>query len=160
MLIGRDGADDESTDARRGSRRGSKAFVTKKIGKCSVMVGEEVGVGEVGKQVVQYVTDGAATCNTTPDADGLTNYRECSRPLGLANGGTASVADHGDLTVAFRPDKGWMHVKLRHVAYAPVLRYSLISLPPLALKSHTYAGDRDGVTLKLKGGKTVRFPLT
>ena len=66
------------------------------------MVGEEVGGGELGKQVVQYIADSAATCNMTPDADGLTNYRECSRPLGLANRGTTSIVGYGELMVAFR----------------------------------------------------------
>ena len=52
-----------------------------------------------------------------------------------------------------------MHVKLRDVAHTPLLSYNLISLPSLALKGHTYAGDKDGVILKLKGGKIVHFPL-
>ena len=82
----------------------AQAFVAKETGKCRVMVGEEVGGGELGKQVVQYIADSAATCNMTPDADGLTNYRECSRPLGLTNGGTASIAGYGDLAVAFRSE--------------------------------------------------------
>ena len=43
-----------------------------------MMVGEEVRGGELGKQVVQYIADSAATCNMAPDADGLTNYRESS----------------------------------------------------------------------------------
>ncbi|CAM9683622.1 unnamed protein product [Ascophyllum nodosum] len=70
------------------------------------MVGEEVGYGELDKQVVQYIADSAATCNMTPDTEGLNNYRECSRPLGLANGGTTYIAGYGDLTVAFRSDNG------------------------------------------------------
>ena len=57
--------------------------------------------GELGKQAVQYIADSAETCKTTPDADGLTNYREYSQPLGLANGGTTSIAGYGDLTLAF-----------------------------------------------------------
>ena len=52
-----------------------------------------------------------------------------------------------------------MHVKLHDVAYAPLLSYNSISLPSLALKGHTYAGDKDEVTLKLKGEKTAHFPL-
>ena len=53
-----------------------------------------------------------------------------------------------------------MHVKLHDVAHAPLLSYNLISFPSLALKGHRYAGDKYGVTLKLKGGKTVHFPLS
>ena len=138
----------------------AQAFVAKETGKCSVMVGEEVGGGEPGKQVVQYITDSAATCDMTPDADGLTNYRECSRPLGLANGGTASIAGYSDLTEAFRSDNGWVHVKLHDVVHAPLLSHNLISLPSLALKGHAYAGDKYRVILKLKEGKAVHFPLT
>ena len=53
-----------------------------------------------------------------------------------------------------------MNVKLCDVAHAPLLSYNLISLPYLALKGHIlYAGDNDGVTLKLKRGNTVHFPL-
>ena len=115
--------------------------------------------GELGKQVVQYITDSAARCNMTPDADGLIDYRECSRLLGLANGGTTSITGYGDLTVAFRSDNGWVHVKLHDVAHTPLLSYNLLSLPSLALQGHTYAGNKNGVTLKLKGGETVHFPL-
>ena len=82
----------------------AQAYVAKQTGKCRMMVGEEVGGGELGKQVMQYIADSAATSNMTPDADGLTNYRECSGPLGLANGGTTSIAGYGDLTVAFRSE--------------------------------------------------------
>ena len=56
----------------------AQAFVAKDTRKCSMMVGEEVGGGELGKQVMQYIADSAAVCSMTPDADGLTNYRECS----------------------------------------------------------------------------------
>ena len=137
----------------------AQAFVPKETGKCSVMVGEEVGGGELGKQVVQHIADSAATCNMTADADGLIHYREFSRPLGLTNGGTASIAGFSDHSLAFRSDNGWMHVKLHDVAHVPLLSYNLVSLPSLALKDHTYACDKDGATLKLKGGKTVHFLL-
>ena len=123
------------------------------------MVGEEVGGGELGKQVTQYIADRAETCNMTPDADGPTNYRECNRPVGLTNGGTTSIAGYGDLTVAFRSDNGWMHVKLQDVAHIPLFSYNLTSLPYLALKGYTCAGDIDGVPLQRKKGKTVHFPL-
>ena len=65
----------------------AQTFAVTEPGKCSMMSGDEVGGEALDKQVGQYLADSAATCNMTPDADGLTNYRECSRPLGLANGG-------------------------------------------------------------------------
>ena len=95
----------------------------------------------------------------TPDADGLTNYRECSRPLGLANGEEIPIVGYGDLTVNFRTDHRWVRVKMNDVAHVPQLSHNLISLPSMTLKGHTYTGDKDGVTLKLKGGETVFFPL-
>ena len=108
---------------------------------------------------MQYIADSAATCNMTPDADGLTNYRECSRPLGLANGEEISIVGYGDLTVNFRTDHRWVRVKMNDVAHVPQLSHNLISLPSMTLKGHTYTVDKGGVTLKLKGGETVFFPL-
>ena len=79
-----------------------KVFAANATGKCSLKTGEEVGDGELDKQVMQYIADSGATCHLTPDADGLTNYRECSRPLGLADRRRISIAGYGDPTVAFR----------------------------------------------------------
>ena len=137
----------------------AEAFAVSEAGKCSVTIGDAVGGVALDKQVVQYIADSAATCNMTPDADGLTNYRECSRPLGLANGEEISIVGYGDLTVNFRTDHGWVRVKMNDVAHVPQLCHNLISLPSMTLKGHTYMGDKGGVTLKLKGGETVFFPL-
>lgn len=63
-----------------------RAFAVTEAGKCSVMVGGDVGGEALDKKVVQYIAGSAATCNTTPDANGLTNYRGCSRSL---TGGTS-----------------------------------------------------------------------
>ena len=41
----------------------AQAFVAKETGKCRVMVGKKVGGGGIGKQVMQYVADSAATCS-------------------------------------------------------------------------------------------------
>ena len=111
------------------------------------------------KQVVQYIADSAATYNMTPDADGLTNYRECSRHLGHAKEEAISIVWYGDLTVNLRPDHGWVRVEMNDVAHAPLLNYNLISLPSMTLQDHTYTGDKDDITLKLNGGETVSSPL-
>ena len=91
----------------------------------------------------------------TPDADGLTNYRECSRSLGLADKGTISIAGYGDLTVAFHSNGSCVHVKLHGVAHVPLLSYNLVSLTSLAQEGHPSAVEKSRVTLKLKGGGTV-----
>ena len=134
-------------------------FAATEAGKCSAVIDDKVGGGALDKQVVQYIADSAATCNMTPDADGLTNYRECRTPLGLANGEEISIVGYGDLTVNFRTDHRWVRVNMNDVAHVPQLSYNLISLPSMTLKGHTYTGDKGGVTLKLKGGETVFFPL-
>ena len=137
----------------------SQAFAATEAGKCNAAIDDRVGGEALDKQVVQYIADSAATCNMTPDADGLTNYRECSRPLGLANGEEISIVGYGDLTVNFRTDHRWVRVKMNDVAHVPQLSHNLISLPSMTQKGHTYTGDKGGVTLKLKGGETVFFPL-
>ena len=137
----------------------SQAFAATEAGKYNAAIDDRVGGEALNKQVVQYIADSAATCNMTPDADGLTNYRECSRLLGLANGEEISIVGYGDLTVNFRTDHRWGRVKMNDVAHVPQLSHNLISLPSMPLKGHTYTGDKDGVTLKLKGGETVFFPL-
>ena len=136
-----------------------QAFAATEAGKCSATIDDRVGGEALDKQVVQYIADSAATCNMTPDAGGLTNYRECSRPLGLTNGEEMSIVGYGDLTVNFRTDHRCVRVKMNDVAHVPQLSYNLISLPSMTLKGHTYTGDKDGVTLKLKGGETVFPPL-
>ena len=135
---------------------GAQTFA--EAGKCSVTVGDAVGGVALDKQVVQYIADSAATCNMTPDDDGLTNHRECSRPLGLANGDAISIVGYGDLTVNLRTDHGWVRVEINNVAHVPLLKY-LISLPSMALQGLTYTGDKDGISVKLNGGEIVFFPL-
>ena len=137
----------------------AQAFAVSEAGKCSVTIGDAVGGVALDKQVMHYIADSAATCSMTPNSDGLTCYRECSRPLGLANGEEITIVGYGDLTVDFRTNHGWVRVEMNDVAHVPQLSYNLISLPSMAQKCHTYTGDKDGVTLELKGGKTVFFPL-
>ena len=133
----------------------AQTFAVTEAGKCSMTIGDVVEGVALDKQVMQYIADSAATSNMTPDADGLTNYRECSRPLGLTNGEAISIVGYGDLTVNLRTDYGWVRVEMNGVAHAPLLNYNLISLPSMTLQGHTYTGDKDGIALKLNGGETV-----
>ena len=136
-----------------------KVFAANATGKCSLRIGEEVGDGELDKKVAQYITDSGATYHLTLDANGLTNYRECSRPLDLAKRRKISIADYGDLTVAFRSNESCVHVKLHDVAHAPLLSYNLVSLTSLAQEGHPSAVEESGVTLTLKEGGTMQFSL-
>ena len=136
-----------------------QVFTANATGKCSLRIGEEVGDGELDKQVAQYVADSRATCHMTPNVDGLTNYRECSRPLGHADRRKMSIAGYGDITAAFRSNDSWVHVKLHNVAHVPLLSYNVVSLTSLAQEGHTSVVEESGATLKLKGGRTVQFHL-
>ena len=130
-------------------------FAVIATGKCSLRIGEEVGDGELDKKVVQYITDSGATCHLAPEVDGLTNYRECSRPLGLADRRKVSIAGYGDLTVAFRSNDSWVHVKLHDVAHARLLSYNLVSLtrkPPICRR-----GER--INSQAKRGRDGALPL-
>ena len=129
-----------------------QAFVAKETEKRSVMVGEEVGGGNLGKQVVQYIADSVATLNMTPDTDVLTINRECSRLLGLANGGTTSITGYDDLTVAFRFNNGWVHVKLHDVVATPYFA-SIFGTQ----RSHVCRRQRWGNS-QAEGGKDRTFP--
>ena len=137
----------------------AQTFAVTEAGECSVTIGDAVGGVALEKQVMQYIADSAATYIMMPDADSHTNYRECSRPLGLANGEAISIVGYGDLTVNLRTDHGWVRVQTDDAAHAPLLNYNLISLPSITLQGHAYTGDRDGITLKLNGGEPVFFPL-
>ena len=128
-----------------------KVFAANTTGKCRLRIGKEVGDGELDKQAAQYIADSGAICHVTPDANGLTNYRECSRPFGLADRRKISIAGYGNLTVAFFLNESWVHVKLHDVAHAPLLSYNLASLTSLAQKDYPSAIEVSGVTFKLKG---------
>ena len=151
--------DDTGNGAAQRDSEEEKVFAANAAGNCNLRIGEEVRDGELDKQVAQYLADSGATCHLTPDVDGLTNYRECIRPLGLADRSKISIAGYGDLTVAFRSNDSWVHVKLHNVVHALLLSYSLVPFTSLAQEGQSSAVEESGVTLKLKGGGTVEFSL-
>ena len=130
-------------------------FAANTTGKYSFRIGEEVGDGELDKHVAQYLANRGVACHLTPDVDGLTNYREFRRLLGLVDRRKISIAGYGDLTVAFGSNDSWVQVKLNDVAHAPLLSYNLVSLTSLAQEGHPSALEKSEVTLKLKEGETV-----
>ena len=136
-----------------------EVFTGNATGKLKLRISEEIGDGELDKQVAQYIADSGATCHLSPEADGLIIYRECSRPLGLVDKSKTSLAGYGNLTVAFRSIESWVHVKFHDVAHAPLLSYNLDSLTSLTQQGHPSAVEERGVTLKLRGGGAVQFPL-
>ena len=101
------------------------------------------------------INQSAATCSMTPDVYGLTNYRECIRPLDLAKGGTTSIAGYGDLTADFHSNNEWVHVKLPDVAHT--LRPHLASI--FGTQRPHVCRRQKWVSSQAERGKTVHVPL-
>ena len=51
-----------------------------------------------------------------------------------------------------------MQVILPNVAHVPLLGYNFLSLEKMADRGHKYVGEKKGVTLHLKNGKTLFGP--
>ena len=136
----------------------AKVFTANATGRFILRTDEEVEGEGLDKQAAQYIADSGATYHLTSEADGLTNYRECSRPIGLAYKRKTSLAGYGNVTVASRSSESWVHVILHDVVHAPLLSYNLRSLTSLAQEGHPSAVEESGVSLKLNGGGTVQFP--
>ena len=51
-----------------------------------------------------------------------------------------------------------MQVVLPNVAHVPLPGYNLLSLKRMADRGHEYVGEKKGVTLHLKNGKTLFGP--
>ena len=51
-----------------------------------------------------------------------------------------------------------MQVMLPNVAHVPLLGYNLLSLKRMADRGHKYVGEKTGVALHLKIGKTLFGP--
>ncbi|CAN0397749.1 unnamed protein product, partial [Hapterophycus canaliculatus] len=89
-----------------------------------------------------------------PNADHLTNFRQCQRFLRVASGSLLPIEGHGDLTVDFQSGQGVVRVVLSNVAYVPRLNYNLLSLPTIAAdRPNSFFGDFLGIRLNLKGGR-------
>ena len=123
-------------------------FAANARGKCSLIIGQDVGYGEFERQVAQHIADTRGTCHLTPDADCLKSYEKWSRSLDLAVRRKIAIAGYGDLTLAFRFNESWVHVQLHDVPHAPLLSYNRISLTSLAPEDHLSAVEESGVTLK------------
>lgn len=137
----------------------AEAFMANKEppGECTTV--NQVGDGELARQVESLVADSAVSCHMSNNADQMDNYQECDRSLNVASGDTIPIAGYGDLTVTFRSGNKWINLKLVRVAHIPQLDYHLVSLPTMGAEGQTYVGDGKGIKLNLNCGKSIWFPL-
>ena len=63
-----------------------------------------------------------------------------------------------NLQMNFWSGKDCVQVVLPNVAHVPLLRYNLLSLKRNADRGHKYVGEKKGVALHLKNGKTLFGP--
>ena len=139
----------------------ASAFKSRETGKCSNVSGKK-GEGESAWQVGDeaWLCDSGASTHMTPLADGMTNCRECSLKLCIADGSTRTVEGYGDINFVFRSGNGLVRVSLSNVAHVPDLRYNPFSLPTLVEHGHTFKGRPTGTVVKLKFERLIVFPLT
>ena len=94
----------------------------------------------------------------TPSADYMVNYREGGGVVRIADGRAMPIEGIWNLPMSFWSGKGWVQVVLPNVAHIPFVGYNLLSLKRMADHGYKYVGEKKGVVLHLKNGKTLFGP--
>ena len=117
-------------------------------------------VGELPPEtmVERWVADSGCSQFMTPSADYMVNYCEGGGVVRIADGRTMPIEGIGNLPMSFWSGKDWVQVVLPNVAHVPLLGYNLLSLKRMADRDHKYVGEKKGVPLHLKNGKTLFGP--
>ena len=69
------------------------------------------------------------------------------------------VEGRGNLVIDFQSGTGTKRMELIDVGYVPTLSYNLISLAKIVKAGHKYSGDDPGLTVHLKSGEDLPFPV-
>ncbi|CAN0364711.1 unnamed protein product, partial [Scytosiphon promiscuus] len=91
--------------------------------------------------------------------DGFVNYRECDKRVRVAGKRELPIVGQGDVTIAFRSERGRVRLKLRDVFHVPQLGYNLISFRGGMAAGHNVENYFDQITIFLKDGDIVPFPF-
>ena len=94
----------------------------------------------------------------TPSADYMVNCREGGDVARIADGRAMPIEGIGNLPRSFWSGKDWVQVILPNAAPVPLQGYNLLSLKKMADRGHKHVGEKKGVTLHLKNGKTLFGP--
>ena len=130
---------------------------------CFIGVEIEKGVPPVGElppetMVERWIADSGCSQFMTPSADYMVNYYEGGGVVRIADGRTMPIEGIGNLPMSLWSGTDWMQVVLPNVAHVPLLGYNLLSLKRMADRGHKYVGEKKGVALHLKNGKTLFGP--
>ena len=130
---------------------------------CIMVVEIEKGVPSIGKlppetTVERWVADSGCSQFMTPSADYMVNYREVGGILRIADGRAMPIEGIGNFLMSFWSDKDCVQLVLPNVAHVPLLGYILLSLKRMTDRGHKYIGEKKGVPLHLKNGKTLFGP--
>ena len=94
----------------------------------------------------------------TPSADHMVNYREGGGFVRIADGRAMRIESIGNLPMSFWSVKDWVQIVLPNITHVLLLGYDLLSLKRMADCWHKYVGEKKGVALHLKNGKTLFGP--
>ncbi|CAN0522408.1 unnamed protein product, partial [Laminaria digitata] len=103
--------------------------------------------------------DSGSSGNMSNSCEKMTDFRPCNKFVRVANGTHLPIEGHGNLVVDFQSGQNSVRLKLIDVAYVPRLSYHLFSGPVCVKQGHTYLGDHRGITVNLKSGESLLFPL-
>ena len=108
--------------------------------------------------VERWVADNGCSQFMTPPADYMVNYHEGGGVVRVGDSRAMPIEGIGNLSMSFWSGKDWVQVVLPIVARVPLLGYNLLSLKRMADRGHKYIGEKKGVALHLKNGKTLFGP--
>ena len=131
------------------------AFICDAPGKCFDEPGKR-GRTSLAWQMghLPVICDNRASCHTSELSTGMINYRKANATMRTASGKRYPIGGYSDLLLTFRSSSGEVPMLLRNVAHVPSLSYHPISLRVAADNGHTYTGNKNGVTVKIKSGET------
>ena len=108
--------------------------------------------------VERWVADSGCSQFMTPSADYIVSYREGGGVVRIADDRAMPIEGVGNLPMSFWSVKDLVKVILPNVAHVQLLGYKLLSLKRMANRGHRYVGEKKGVTMYLKNGKTLFGP--
>ena len=88
------------------------------------------------------------------------NYRECSGIVRTTGGDILPIEGVGDVFLRFRSDSDAFDAQLLNVAFVPRLSQNLLSLQQFTASNNTYFRAKDGVELRFRSGRVLKFGRT
>ena len=154
MAVNQDSEITAETKFDKNDGRGSTCFIGVEIEKDVPPFGKLLPEATVER----WAADSGCSQLLTSSTDNMVNYCGGGGVVRIADGRAMPIEGIGNLPMSFWSDKDWVQVVLPNVAHVPLLGYNLLSLKNMADRSHKYVGEKKGVALHLKNGKTLFGP--